>query len=164
MTFGNGGTNGVTGANKKDDDSNRPGRTKPAALRFQDASNRAMEDERRNQIKDKLIDGVKSDELESFRKSDDDLKSCKNKKLKGFYESQNSALNDWLEVDSIVRYIADDIFASFDPDRDHDGIMEGRGALQDQHEDVEAFLPQEERDARRQGERKAKWAINVRNL
>jgi hypothetical protein len=46
----------------------------------------------------------------------------KNKKLRLFYEEQNEKLNDWLEVDTAVRSIADDIFESFDPDRDHDGI------------------------------------------
>lgn len=48
-------------------------RPKPIVLRFQDASNKALEDERRNQLKNKLIDAVKGDELESFRKSDDEV-------------------------------------------------------------------------------------------
>lgn len=61
--FGNG--------RKKDDNSSRP---KPAAFRFQDATNRAMEDRRRTQIKDKLIDSVKGDELEEYRKSEDEVR------------------------------------------------------------------------------------------
>lgn len=63
--------NGV-GKVKKDADG-KPHRPKPAAFRFQDVSNRALEDERRNQIKNKLIDAVKGDELESLRKSDDEV-------------------------------------------------------------------------------------------
>lgn len=90
------------------------------------------------------------------------LKLIENKKVRHFYEEQNEALSDWLEVDSVVRSIADDILESFDPDRDHDGLLEHGGALQAQHEDVEAFLPQEEREKRSKGERDAKRAINVR--
>lgn len=168
-----------------DDNNNRP---KPAALRFQDVSNKALEDERRNQIKNKLIDAVKGDELENYRKSDKEvrtpppfssmtmrnpspaadtpqtpqLESIKDKHVRQFYEDQNEALNDWLEVDSVVRSIADDIFESFDPDRDHDGLLESGGALQAQNEDVEAFLPKEERESRRKADRDAKRAINVR--
>lgn len=43
---------------------------KHPAFRFQDAANRAVEDERRNDIKNTLMDAVKGDELETFRKSD----------------------------------------------------------------------------------------------
>lgn len=70
-------------------------------------------------------------------------------------------MSDWLEVDSVVRSIADDILESFDPDRDHDGLLEHGGALQAENEDVEAFLPKEEREKRSRGERSAKRAINV---
>ncbi|KAJ4385590.1 hypothetical protein N0V93_010019 [Gnomoniopsis smithogilvyi] len=138
-----------------------PYKPKPTAFRFQDAANAAVEDERRNKIKSNLIDAVKGDELESYRKSDDELKTIENKKIRHFYEEQNEALSDWLEVDSVVRSIADDILESFDPDRDHDGLLEHGGALQAQHEDVEAFLPKEEREKRSKGERDAKRAINI---
>lgn len=149
------------GSGRKNDDSN-PYRPKPAVFRFQDATNKAMEDQRRTHIKNKLINAVKGNELESYRKSEDDLKSIENKKVKEFYKQQNQALNDWLEVDSVVRSIADDILESFDPDRDHDGLLEHGGALQAQGEDVEAFLPKEEREKRSKAERSAKKAINVR--
>lgn len=149
-------------ANGRNKDDNNPYRPKPAVFRFQDASNRAMEDQQRKKIKDKLIDAVKGDELERFRKTEDDLKSMDNKKVKDFYKQQNEALNDWREVDSVVRSIADDILESFDPDRDHDGLLEHGGALQAQGEDVEAFLPKEEREKRQKSERSAKKAINVR--
>lgn len=84
--------------------------------------------------------------------------------MREFYEKQNEALSDWLEVDSVVRSIADDILESFDPDRDHDGLLEHGGALQAQGEDVEAFLPEEERASRRKAEKSAKRAINVCGL
>lgn len=164
---------------KKDDNPYRP---KPAVFKFQDITNKAIEDQRREHIKKKLIDAVKGDELEQFRKSDDEvgsptticnhnfidpmltstqIKSLGNNKLRDFYEQQNEALNDWLEVDSVVRSIADDILESFDPDRDHDGLLEHGGALQAQGEDVEAFLPKKERESRKKAGRSAKRAINV---
>lgn len=90
------------------------------------------------------------------------IKSFPNKKVQQFYYAQNDALNDWLEIDSVVRYVADDIFESFDPDRDHDGILEHGGTLQAQGEDIEAFLPIKERESRRKSERSARRAINVR--
>lgn len=65
--FGNGSVRGTKDAN--------PYRPKPAALRFQDASNKALEDERRNQLKHKLIDTVKADQLERYRKSEDEVLS-----------------------------------------------------------------------------------------
>lgn len=141
--------------------SGNPYKPKPAIFRFQDGANHALEDERRNQLKHRLIDSVKGDELEKFRKTDEQLKDIKDKKIRHFYEDQNETLDDWLEIDSVVRSIADDILESFDPDRDHDGHREHAGNLQLQNEDVEAFLPQQEIDHRRKAERKARRAINV---
>jgi hypothetical protein len=140
---------------------------KPAYLQFRDDSqagalnNRKEEDQRREDIKNKLIDSVDRHQFEEYRKSDEFLKSQKNNTIRRFYEGQNEALNDWLEVDTAVRSIADDILESFDPDRDHDGIQEGTGALQAEGEDVEAFLPEEEREKRRKENKRAKLAINV---
>lgn len=152
--------NGRHQSHHKDD--NNSYRPKPAVFRFQDVTNQAMEDQRRKKLKDKLIDAVKGDELERYRKSEDELKHMDNKKVKHFYKQQNQALNDWREVDSVVRSIADDILESFDPDRDHDGLLEHGGALQAQGEDVEAFLPEEEQAVRKKAQRSAKRAINVR--
>lgn len=155
--FGNG--NGPAKSDNKNGNQNRP---KPAVFRFQDITNKALEDQRREHIKNKLIDAVKGDELETYRKNENELKSIKDKHVREFYEKQNEALSDWLEVDSVVRSIADDIFESFDPDRDHDGLLEHGGALQAEGEDVEAFLPEEERASRRKAEKSARRAINVR--
>lgn len=63
--FGDGSAKGKKDAN--------PYRPKPAAFRFQDASNKALEDERRNHLKHKLIDTVKADQLEKYRKSEDEV-------------------------------------------------------------------------------------------
>jgi hypothetical protein len=90
------------------------------------------------------------------------LKKTKNKKLRKFYENQNERLDDWLEVNAIVKALSDDILESFDPrDHDGDGIAEGGGALQDTQGRVEPFLPDEEQEKRRVGRRNAKWAINI---
>ncbi|KAF2430394.1 hypothetical protein EJ08DRAFT_670522 [Tothia fuscella] len=155
-----------TGGNNyaNDYDSNKPdslSRRKPKAYRFEDDSSKEMEDEQREQLKNTLIDGVERDHMEKYRRTTDEIKKCSNKKLRLFYEQQNEMLNDWLEVDTAVRSIADDILESFDPDRDHDGIREGQGALQTLGEDVEAFLPEEERQLRQKEKRKAKLAINI---
>ncbi|KIW09147.1 uncharacterized protein PV09_00083 [Verruconis gallopava] len=139
----------------------RKTRLKPSLLRFRENVNRALEDRRREEIKNKLIEEVYREKFEEYRKSDDFLRNCKNKKVRKFYEDQNEACNDWLEVDTVVRSIADDIFESFDPDADHDGIPERRGALQDLGEDVEAFLPEDERRRRKKAKRRAQWAISV---
>lgn len=64
-------------------------RVKPAFLRFQDASNKALEDDRRAKIKDKLLEEVAREQFERYRKSDEEIKSFKNKKLRKFYEGQN---------------------------------------------------------------------------
>lgn len=75
---------------------------------------------------------------------------------------QNEKIDDWLEVNAIVRALADDIIESFDPrDSDGDGVAEAGGALQDTQGCVEPFLPDEEREKRRIGRRNAKWAINI---
>jgi hypothetical protein len=93
--------------------SNRPkARSKPIAARFRDNTNKALEDRRHQGIKNKLLEEVEREQFEEYRKSDEFIKSCKNKKTRKFYESQNDALNDWLEVDTAVRFIADDIFES----------------------------------------------------
>lgn len=63
-------SDGSSARSKKDANPYRP---KPAAFRFQDASNKALEDQRRNQLKCKLIDTVKADQLEKYRKSEDEV-------------------------------------------------------------------------------------------
>lgn len=65
--------NGVGPAKSKNKDGSNSYRPKPVAFRFQDASNKAMEDQRRDHIKNKLIDAVKGDELETFRKNEDEV-------------------------------------------------------------------------------------------
>jgi len=91
------------------------------------------------------------------------LKAMKNKKMRRFYEDQNERLNDWLEVDTLVKTMSDEIVKSFDPqDADGDGVVEHHSALKMNGEDIETLLPEDERETRRIGKRNAKWAINVR--
>lgn len=56
-----------------DGDKKKNGNLKPAISRFQDASNKAVEDDQREQIKNKLIDGVEREALEHYRKSKDEV-------------------------------------------------------------------------------------------
>jgi hypothetical protein len=89
------------------------------------------------------------------------LKSTKDKKIRKFYEEQNDRLNDWLEVDTIVKATSDAIFDSMNPDADHDGLREGGGGLHDVGERIEELLPSDERSRRAKADRDARWAINI---
>lgn len=134
---------------------------KPKVWRFRDAVNTAMEDRRRDELKEAILHGINRDELEDFRKSDEELKEMKNKGVREFYEKQNNRLNDWLEVDAIVTAVADDVLESMDPDPDNDGDRERGGGLQSMHGNIYEFLPDEEKERRANAEWKAKWAINI---
>lgn len=130
--------------------------------RFRDMVNFATEDEFRNELKRKLKEGVDREGLERYRKGVKDIKEIKNKKIKRFYEKQNDSLNDWLEVDMLVMSMADGVLDSMNPrDLDGDGVAENGGALKRNGGDIEPLLPEDEREHRRKGERRAKWAINV---
>ena len=82
--------------------------------------------------------------------------------MRGFYEEQNERLDDWAEVDMVVSSLADDIVDSMNPrDVDGDGVAEDRGPLGNSGEDLEPFLPEEERNKRAKSAKHARWAINV---
>lgn len=136
-------------------------RPRPRIWRFKDAARTALEDKQRNDLKHALLDNVKRDELEHFRKSEDELKKIENKAVRKFYEDQNQSLNDWLEVDAIVMAVADDVLESMDPDPDRDGIAERQGGLQDVSGNIAELLPEEEQQKRANAQWKAKWAINI---
>lgn len=136
-------------------------RRTPRIFQFQQAARTALEDARRTELKHALLHGIDRDGLEQFRKSDDDLKLMKNKKLRKFYEAQNERLNDWLEVDAVVMAIADDVLESMNPDPDHDGDLERRGGLQRVEGNIGELLPEEEKLKRRKASQRAKLAINV---
>ncbi len=106
--------------------------------RFRDIVNLTTEDQFRNELKQKLKEGVDREGLENYRKSVKEINGMKNKKIKSFYEKQSGSLNDWLEVDMLVSNMADEVLDSMNPrDLDGDGVAENGG------------------------ERRAKWAINV---
>ena len=131
--------------------------------RFKDIVNTAVHDDFHRDLKRKLKDGVDRDELEKHRKSIAELKEIKDKKVRAFYEGQNERLNDWLEVDALVMSMADDVLDSMNPqDADADGVAEIGGVLKTTKGDIDPLLPQDEREKRKSGEKRAKWAINVR--
>ena len=130
--------------------------------RFRDAARVATTNSYHSHLKHQLLDTVNRGNLEKYRKLEHELKDIKNKNIRTFYEAQNERLNDWLEVDTIVTSIADDVLDSMNPqDLDGDGVAERRGALVDAGERIEGFLPDEEKEKRRKAQRSAKWAINV---
>ncbi|EXJ96498.1 hypothetical protein A1O1_01624 [Capronia coronata CBS 617.96] len=128
---------------------------------FRDTVEYAMDRRKTASLKDELRNGVKQGAFEHARKSDEELKAIKNKKLRKFYESQNAILNDWAEVDTIVLAVADEVMDSMNTDADHDGIREREGQLQHVEEHVEEMLPYEVQHQRRKAKRKARWAINI---
>ncbi|KAI5367654.1 putative cation efflux protein [Septoria linicola] len=158
---GNGDANGNGNARSRPDLSNGVRGPKPGIWRFKDAARTALEDKRREDLKNKLLTQINHDELEQFRKSDEELKAIKNKKVRRFYSEQNDRLNDWLEVDAIVMAVADDVLESMDPDPDNDGTRERGGGIQDGAGNIYELLPEEEKKKRSKAEKRAKWAINV---
>lgn len=154
-------TNGHAG-NHRPDDVEQGLSTARQRPQYRDRAGLAVHDGFHAELKRKLKDEVDIHGLEKYRRSLSDIKNEKNKKLKAFYESQNDRLNDWLEVDMLVQSIADDVLDSMDPqDMDGDGVAEAGGRLKATKGDIAPLLPDDEREKRRQGERKAKWAINV---
>ena len=130
--------------------------------RFKDIADPAAHNDFHSELKRKLKDGVDRDELEKFRKPISELKEIKDKKIRAFYEEQNERLNAWLEVDTLVMSMAEDLLDSMNPqDADGDGVAEIGGALKNTKGDIDPLLPDDERERRRTGEKRAKWAINV---
>jgi cation diffusion facilitator family transporter len=133
--------------------------------RFRDAIDQTLRENRANEMKQKLIDNIDHEALEIYRKSDESLKTIKNKKVRNFYEEQNERIDDWAEVDMVVSSLADDIVDSMNPrDTDGDGVAEDRGPLGISGGDLEPFLPEEERNRRAKSAKHARWAINVNVL
>ncbi|KAI9712855.1 MAG: hypothetical protein M1820_001477 [Bogoriella megaspora] len=128
---------------------------------FRDAVNYEIAQQRRDSLKKALMEGIKERNLDKYRKTQTDLKDIKNKKIRKFYEKQNDRINDWAEVDSLVVELSDDVVDSFNPDADHDGIIERRGPLQMNEGELDEFLPEDEREKRRKDAWKAKWAVNI---
>jgi cation diffusion facilitator family transporter len=128
---------------------------------FKDAVDFAMAERTQGLLKKQILNGVDRECFEEFRMSDEQLKEIKSKGIRQFYEAQNERLNDWLEVDTIVKAMAEDVLDSMNPDADHDGVPERGGRLQNVEERVEELLPDPIQEERRKATRKAKWAINI---
>jgi len=128
---------------------------------FRDNISAAEAECRRKELKDKVLAGVRDFNVEKYRKSDEELRSIKNKGVREYYEAQNQKLNDWAEVDSLVWSLADDVIDSTNPDADHDGVVDSNTPLNLAKNDLEAFLPSEEREKRARSKRTAKRALNA---
>ncbi|KAK5076226.1 hypothetical protein LTR64_006296 [Lithohypha guttulata] len=148
---------------RKDLESSASPKLKPRP-RFKDAVEDAMSRETTLQLKKQLTEGIDTKEYKKYRKTDDEIKNIKNKKVRAYYSSINQRLDDWLEVDTIVGAMADDIMDSMDPDADHDGIMDHAGGLQHGGENIEGMLPQDVQEKRRKDKKTARRAINVNVL
>ncbi|KAI4177488.1 MAG: hypothetical protein LQ343_000469 [Gyalolechia ehrenbergii] len=130
--------------------------------RFRDVACVAITNDYHAELKRKLTEDVQRGSLEQYRKSAEEIKAIKKKKIRSFYETQNERLNDWLEVDTVVMSIADDVLDSMNPqDLDGDGVAERRGALHDTGERIHEMLPEDEKEKRQKAERHARWAINI---
>ncbi|KIW72679.1 hypothetical protein PV04_00857 [Phialophora macrospora] len=128
---------------------------------FKDAVEYALDRRTTAALKEQLRAGVDRREFEKYRKSEDEIKKIKDKKIRRYYEKQNAALNDWAEVDTIVLAMADEVLESMNTDADHDGIREREGRLQHVEEHIEALLPEDVRSERAKADRKARWAVNI---
>ncbi|KAL1852161.1 adenylate kinase [Paecilomyces lecythidis] len=118
-------------------------------------------EKRRRELKNKILAGVQDFNVEQYRKSDEELKSIKNRRVRAFYEAQNRKLNDWAEVDRLVWALADDVVDSMDPDANRDGIVDRNTPLLYTGYDLEAYLPWNERERRIRDNRTAQRALNV---
>lgn len=121
-------------------------------------------EKRRRELKNKILAGVWDFNVERYRKTDEDLQSIKNKHVRAFYEAQNQKLNDWAEVDSLVCSLADDVVDSMDPDANRDGVVDRDTPLLYTGNDLEAYLPWNERERRIKDSRTAQRALNVSSI
>jgi hypothetical protein len=151
-----------------DQDSRRNSNSKPLRQSYYGSTSGSNDnilaaegEKRRRELKNKILEGVKDFNVEQYRKSEEELKSIKNKRVRAFYEAQNRKLNDWAEVDSLVWSLADDVVDSIDPDANRDGIVDRNTPLLHTGYDLEAFLPLEERERRIKNYRIAQRALNV---
>jgi len=92
------------------------------------------------------------------------IKRLKSKKIRQYYKKQNERLDDWLEVDTVVKAMSDSVMDSMNPDADNDGIREQEGGVQASGGNIEELLPQDVRDRRIKDKRTARRAINVNVL
>lgn len=132
--------------------------------RFKDVVELAMAQRTTHQLKKQLTEGIDTSHYKKYRKSDEEIKQIKSRKIRDYYKRLNERLDDWIEVDTIVKAMADDIMDSMNPDADHDGINDHEGALQTAHENLEDLLPEDVRDQRLHDKKIASRAININVL
>ena len=147
--------------NEQQDGDLESGKKPRRFTRFKDAVEFAMNERTNAVLKHELLESVDQQNFDNYRKSEEEIKQMKNRKVRKFYEAQNQSINAWMEVDTVVKAIADDCFESFNPDADHDGTRERGGGLQDVEDRIEELLPEKVLQERQRGARNARWAINV---
>ncbi|KAK4195718.1 hypothetical protein QBC40DRAFT_185177 [Triangularia verruculosa] len=135
---------------------------------FKDEAALLAAERRRNDLKRRVLDGMRGFDLgemgKKCRRSDAELRKIKSNKIRTFYEAQNDTLDAWLEVDALVYAVADDVIDSMNPDADGDGIPERRMPLKDSRGAIDCFLPAEHREKRAREEKHARRAININLL
>ncbi|KPI45413.1 Metal tolerance protein 9 [Cyphellophora attinorum] len=129
--------------------------------KFKDAVDFAMAERTQGVLKKQLVAGIDRECFEEYRMSDEKLKEIKDKKVRAFYEEQNARLDDWLEVDTVVKAMAGEVMDSMNPDADHDGVRERGGGLQNVEERIDELLPDRVQEDRRKAAKMARWAINI---
>lgn len=128
---------------------------------FKDVVHEAIGRESTHQLKKQLIDSIDIEEFKKYKKSDEELKQLKDKKIKAYYERLNQRVDEYIEVDTIVEAMAEQIIDSMNPDIDHDGVIDHMGGLQNVNYRVEEMLPDEIQMQRRKDKKTSKRAINV---
>ncbi|KAJ7828083.1 hypothetical protein B0H13DRAFT_1656530 [Mycena leptocephala] len=105
-------------------------------------------------------------ELEKYRKSDDELKSMKNRGLREFYQHQNEILDGFLEVEEVLTStLPDKIFGTFarPPISDGPSVMSPTVVVNEEQAERQPLLPNtESKEIKR--ERADKIALNVNIL
>ena len=129
--------------------------------RFRDAVQHVVTDKSAAVLKQQLKMSVDREKYDKYRKDEKEIKDMKNKKLREYYTEQNERLDDWLEVDTLVDAMAEEVIDSMNPDPDNDGDIDREGGLQRLGNKVSDLLPADVREQRAKGERNARWAINI---
>lgn len=101
------GTLKMNGQNESDDDETTPmqRQVEGPGERLRRTVEMAIKAKRRSKLKDRLREGATDVyAFDGYRKSDEELKAM-DKKVRAFYEEQNKRLDDWIEVNAIVRRV-----------------------------------------------------------
>ncbi|KAJ7505577.1 hypothetical protein B0H11DRAFT_2273063 [Mycena galericulata] len=103
-------------------------------------------------------------EFEHFRKSEDELKTIKNRGVREFYQQQNEILDSFLEVEAVLTStLPDNIYGTFANRRIFDGPSVLSPIADDEEAERQPLLPDTESKEKKR-ERADKIALNVNML